>query len=193
MSHFIDFFLFLEFWSLLSSHFKEPSSAAVFTAWLWKILRLSRSFCGCTCSVCLSCSCGKILRLVCHLSILWSLVMCWRTSLLLPRGPSLPGLLNQASFLWYSAATERKGHLGCPWECMLGVGHPAEGAVDEISEALVTPESAWMRCPPWSPGRPADGVSDAVRRSPVLLMHPALSWGCCSPSCQGPPVAQLLT
>ena len=102
-------------------------------------LRLSWSFCGCTCSVCLSCSCGRILRLVCHLSILWSLVVCWRTSLLLPRGPSLPGLLSQASFLRDSATAERKGRLGCPWECVLGVGHPAEAGVDEISEALVVP------------------------------------------------------
>lgn len=82
-------------------------------------------------------SCGKILRLVCHLSILWSLVVCWRTSLLLPRGPSLPGLLSQASFLWYSTTAERKGRLGHPWECVPGVGHPAEVGVDEISEARV--------------------------------------------------------
>lgn len=101
-------------------------------------LRLSRSFCSGTCSV--------------FFPLLWQNPLARLPSL----HPVEPGCvlenLTYASLKTFSPRTARSGQLsartqlaerkalpGCPWECVLGVSHPAEGAVGEISEALVVP------------------------------------------------------
>ena len=174
MSRFIDFSCFLKsgiavftfqtavissgLYCLTSGEKCLPSALLV-------IARPSPSLYGHTCSVLLAPSCGRILKSVCCLSILWSLVVCWTTSLLLPRGRSLLGPPSQASFLRMLSWCGLQSPLGPPLGARTrGVGRRVEGCVGEACEALAVPLGLHRRSVPsgsW-PGLPVESLTRLI-------------------------------